>query len=553
MAERDVRLNIEARGGQEAARALNQVSAAATDLQAKQTAAARDAATTSERTRAILRGMTEESRRAATAPSPFASLANDVRLASADFRAGRISIHDYRTALAVAREETIRLRDSGITPTGAQVAQFNAAMGATAVQAGVSQRGLGTVRSALGSLAAQSLATKGSFGTLASGMLAFSTSTLTGIGVLAGLAAVAALYKKLTEASDAAAESLKRTREELAKAQVTPRAAALEKLGELRERETAIENATVTVAGGAVVPLTQIKPEDRTSSETARLKELEFIRISITQAQKELDRATIEGKEKVAKAAQEVADSIRDFFTEVERRVQAEVDRAVSRQKDLLGQLDEFKPGVVGQAPGRNVFGEVRPDLIDEGRKAGEEAQDSARRALDPARAVPHIQGRLATIDRQLDERESARLAATSHNFEAAAAVGVSALGGLAAAALSGGNAFQAATVSISSAISQIATSKENLLLGGVVGALGGIFGSLLGHKKDPVPVRVEEHSDRALNQQRSLILPVNVALQLVSSSTGEIVRQVLYAARDFESRDGIIRLPPDVAFAYGR
>ena len=107
----------------------------------------------------------------------------DVRAATLDFRAGRISQKDYATAIqhtrqqsALLRQETLALRPAGLAAA----------------------KGLGTVRSSLASLAAMSLGVKGTLGTFGSALMFMSLGNLTAIGVIAGIMAIAKLWQVVT-------------------------------------------------------------------------------------------------------------------------------------------------------------------------------------------------------------------------------------------------------------------------------------------------------------------------------------------------------------------
>lgn len=134
------------------------------------------------------------------------TLRADVEQATADFKAGVISVEDYKTALDQARSSAIALRQGGgLNPS--EMSALNAVLVKTADSAGGSTRGLMGMQFALGSLAAESLGARNAVGRLAAGALFFSGGSLAALGILGGVAAIAFGYEALTKtAREAAAQ-----------------------------------------------------------------------------------------------------------------------------------------------------------------------------------------------------------------------------------------------------------------------------------------------------------------------------------------------------------
>ncbi|KKN35915.1 hypothetical protein LCGC14_0778860 [marine sediment metagenome] len=108
----------------------------------------------------------------------------------------------------------------------------------------------------------------------------------------------------------------------------------------------------------------------------------------------------------------------------------------------------------------------------------------------------------------------------------------------MAAAALSGSQQMEQVVIS---AFTNILSSLPGVGgFGALIGAVGGIFGSLFGGRRDPVPVRIEDVSDRAIEKQRR-IGPDTVIVQLLDAQ-GRPIREIAADLADLERRDGTNR-----------
>ena len=131
----------------------------------------------------------------------------------------------------------------------------------------------------------------------------------------------------------------------------------------------------------------------------------------------------------------------------------------------------------------------------------------------------------------------------------------IASLGSTVAAVVSGvddiGVAFSSLTTSILQTIAQRESSSLNL--GGfgvpIIGAIGGIIGAAFRSGPDrPVPVRVDEFGESArsdLEGRRSG--PDNVTLQFISSTTGELVEEVLVQLGGRTRSDRVLRIPSSI------
>lgn len=142
--------------------------------------------------------------------SPFARIAGDVRLASADLAAGKIQLDDYVTAVQQADSEIQALRANGFEPSAQQLGVLNEALGRSTVALGTHTRGTNLAKNALVILAAQSLGTSSTVGRLAESVLLFSGGATAVIAVAGAVLAVASAYDTLTASSRHAQEQLDR-------------------------------------------------------------------------------------------------------------------------------------------------------------------------------------------------------------------------------------------------------------------------------------------------------------------------------------------------------
>lgn len=162
------------------------------------------------RARANLASLTNESRlqqqafqRTANttvdASKAFNRLAQDVRLAQMDFKAGKISATDFSTAIQVAQTQALNLRARGIVPAAKDMANLNLVMQATAGHATMGGHGLGSMTRDLGMLTASTMGANIHLGKLGAGLATLGFGTLASFGLFAGLAAITIGFDKLTE------------------------------------------------------------------------------------------------------------------------------------------------------------------------------------------------------------------------------------------------------------------------------------------------------------------------------------------------------------------
>ena len=162
------------------------------------------------------------------------TLEKELGVLAGAFKKGQFSAKQYQAALRGARIEAERL---GASHKGAVLRSISQAelgivnarmassryasvlgVGPTSVAASTkkvakasvkARQGLGTIRSSMASLVAMSSGVRGTFGTLASGMLQFASGNLVAIGVIAGIAGIIAVMKKLKGETKDTAEEFK--------------------------------------------------------------------------------------------------------------------------------------------------------------------------------------------------------------------------------------------------------------------------------------------------------------------------------------------------------
>jgi len=129
----------------------------------------------------------------------FTDISRDVRQAAADFRAGKISLDDYTTAVKYAQREARHLSATGIKPVGQELRSLNAITRETGRTAIGGAQGMGTLRSAMGSLAFSTAGLPGRLGEVSSMLAGFSFGSLATAGVFGGIAALGLAYRMLTK------------------------------------------------------------------------------------------------------------------------------------------------------------------------------------------------------------------------------------------------------------------------------------------------------------------------------------------------------------------
>ena len=127
-------------------------------------------------------------------------LKNDVAQATADFKAGLISVQDYRVALDQARTSALALRGGGGL-NGAEISALNSVLVKTAPAAEQAATGLGRIVTASGFLASSALGGNFILGRLLGSIGALGIGAPEVIGALAGLAAIVEIFKLSTKSA----------------------------------------------------------------------------------------------------------------------------------------------------------------------------------------------------------------------------------------------------------------------------------------------------------------------------------------------------------------
>lgn len=138
----------------------------------------------------------------------YKQLEADLKLVTADYRAGLASAEDYRQALAHVRSEALAFR-AAIAPAGANLTTFTNLMKATAdntkqvgFAAANSVQGLGRMTQSLGGLASSLVGVSGPIGNIAGNLLQFGAGNVVVIGFLAGFAAMTYAMKFFGRAAE---------------------------------------------------------------------------------------------------------------------------------------------------------------------------------------------------------------------------------------------------------------------------------------------------------------------------------------------------------------
>jgi hypothetical protein len=134
----------------------------------------------------------------------------DVKTATADFKAGIISVDDYRVAMQHARTEALKFR-TGTQLTGKDLATFSTIMDQTATHAAKGGKNTRSLVSGMVSLGAAASGARGPLGEVARLALLMGTGGLVAASLAAGLAGATALYNAWTRE----ARETKKAHEEL--------------------------------------------------------------------------------------------------------------------------------------------------------------------------------------------------------------------------------------------------------------------------------------------------------------------------------------------------
>jgi hypothetical protein len=225
-----------------------------------------------------------------TADVVFQRIQDDVRTATADFKAGIISVEDYQVALQQARKEAIAQR-KGTQLGGKELAQFSGIMDNTATRTQGAARSSRALTTGLVSLTAQATGASGALGGVARVALAMGTGGLVAGALAAGVAAATALYEHWT----AAAKETKKAHDDLY-------ASIEEAAKNLIPREIQIEQQRADLAREGI-ELTR----RRLTMETAlNFERKQFIqdRVAIASLEAELERLQQVAVDRLVKVAQ---------------------------------------------------------------------------------------------------------------------------------------------------------------------------------------------------------------------------------------------------------
>jgi len=128
----------------------------------------------------------------------FSAIQRDIQLATADFRAGRISVEDYRAALDHARQSAIALSQQAGTLSGGGLGAFNAVLRQTEQKTLTTAHGFSQMERGLALLAGEAIGANAGLERLATGALLFGVGGPVTIAVLGGLLAIGLAYRALT-------------------------------------------------------------------------------------------------------------------------------------------------------------------------------------------------------------------------------------------------------------------------------------------------------------------------------------------------------------------
>jgi hypothetical protein len=159
---------------------------------------------------AALAAFTEQLAQPTTTEGFLQRVQDDVRTATADFKAGIISVEDYQVALQTARTEAIAQR-KGVQLGGKELSLFSGIMDQTAQHTQSAFKGTRTLTNAIVSLAAGATGASGSLGSVARVALLMGSGGLIAGAITAGVAGVTALYNHWA----AAAQATKKAHDEL--------------------------------------------------------------------------------------------------------------------------------------------------------------------------------------------------------------------------------------------------------------------------------------------------------------------------------------------------
>jgi len=151
------------------------------------------------------------------------------------YNSGSISIGQYRTQQALLRKE---LMGFSLNATTQQLNRMNTMLVATAPAANKARKGLGTLRSAGASLTARMIGLNGTIGTFGSAIGQFAFGNLVTVGIIGGMFALAAGFRKIGEKARDAKKRAEELREELIRAAGPITLTSQQELGAERSRLT---------------------------------------------------------------------------------------------------------------------------------------------------------------------------------------------------------------------------------------------------------------------------------------------------------------------------
>lgn len=143
-------------------------------------------------------------------------LAEGIRTATADFKAGIITAEIYATALKDTRIVALELRQEMGQLAGKDLVAFNQVMTSTTPKVQNFSQNSFLLRNALALVGAEAIGATSVMGRLAAGFLLFGTGSTLSLGIIATLAAVAFWYNRITKESRDTDEQIRKTTKSLA-------------------------------------------------------------------------------------------------------------------------------------------------------------------------------------------------------------------------------------------------------------------------------------------------------------------------------------------------
>jgi hypothetical protein len=151
------------------------------------------------------------------ADEAFVRIGSDIKMASADFKAGKISLDDYRVAMETARTEAISYRETMAGLSTQQAGKFNAIMTQTATILPNVGRGISSLRGPMTMIAASSLDMSRGWSRLITNFMMLGVGGEVVLAVVAGAAAIGYAWDFLTKDARKHAEEVRKFNEELDK------------------------------------------------------------------------------------------------------------------------------------------------------------------------------------------------------------------------------------------------------------------------------------------------------------------------------------------------